>query len=72
MPKAPIENGLTKILQLGCAALVLAMALNAPSPNGQGGWRDQFIDGYRQAQADDQPPTNPAPANADVAQGTGQ
>ena len=48
--------GVVRTIQLACLALVVAMLLNAPSPNGQGGWRDQFVEGWRQAQANDDQP----------------
>lgn len=61
-----------RVLQFGCLALVVAMALNAPSPNGEGGWRDQFMDGWREARTADQAPpapTGPSVAGAEVAGG---
>ena len=61
LPRAPGSGDqiAVRVLQFGCVALVVAMALNAPSPNGQGGWRDQFMEGWREARSADQAP--PAP-----------
>lgn len=56
------EQTAVRVLQLGCLALVVAMVLNAPSPNGKGGWRDQFVDGWRQAQTADHNPDPATPA----------
>jgi len=65
--KAPSENGVVRALQLACVALIVAMALNAPSPNGEGGWRDQFVEGWRQAQADDGDDQAPVEGDRSVA-----
>lgn len=59
--KSETETKVIRALQLTCVALVVAMALNVPSPNGKGGWRDQFVEGWRQAQADDVEPAPPEP-----------
>ena len=74
LPRAPGSGDqiAVRALQFGCVALVVAMALNAPSPNGQGGWRDQFMEGWRDARSADQAPpapTTPASVRAEVAQG---
>lgn len=69
--KAPSESGITKILWLACAGLIAAMALNAPSPNGQGGWRDQFVEGWNEAQAEQDAPDH-QPGSADVAATVGE
>ncbi len=58
------EAGITIVLCFVCAVMIIAMALNAPSPNGNGGWRDQFVDAWNQAGESDQPgdETSPSPS----------
>ncbi len=52
--KPETETRIIRVLQTGIALMLLGIALNVPHPNGRGGVRDQFVEGWRLAQADDQ------------------
>jgi len=52
--KPETETRAIRVLQTAIALMVLGVILNVPHPNGQGGIRDQFVEGWRQAQLDDQ------------------
>ncbi|MEL6985175.1 MAG: hypothetical protein AAFO29_22270 [Actinomycetota bacterium] len=60
--KPETETRIIRVLQAAIALMLLGIVLNVPHPNGQGGIRDQFVEGWRLArEADDQAPVE-APA----------
>ncbi len=69
--KPETETKIIRVLQAGIVVMLLGIALNLPHPNGRGGVRDQFVEGWREAKANsaDQPPIeDPGPSVPGVAQ----